>query len=86
MNAILPIASYTTGVGFPIQFAYWPKATPFAGEGCKTNLSFARMKSCWKKDVWNSSVASRKFQHGTYVLQSIAWESARAMALIGNAR
>ena len=32
MNAILPIASYTNGVGFPIQFVYRPKATPFAGE------------------------------------------------------
>ena len=32
MNAILPIALYTIGVGFPIQFVYQPKATPFAGE------------------------------------------------------
>ena len=32
MNVILPIASYTNGVDFPIQFAYRPKATPFAGE------------------------------------------------------
>ena len=30
MNAILPIASYTNGVGFPILFAYRPKATLFA--------------------------------------------------------
>jgi len=27
MNAILPIASYTNGVGFSIQFAYHLKAT-----------------------------------------------------------
>ena len=32
MNVILPIASYSTGCGFPIQFAYRPKATPFASE------------------------------------------------------
>ena len=32
MNAILPIVSYTDGVSFLIQFAYRPKATPFAGE------------------------------------------------------
>ena len=30
MNAILPIVSYTNGVGFPIQFAYQPKAILFA--------------------------------------------------------
>ena len=78
MNAILPIASYTTGVGFPIQFAYRLKATPYAGETCETNRSLVRMKSCWKEDLRNSSVAllSRKFQHGTYVLQGIAWASA----------
>lgn len=34
INAILSIASYTTGVSFPIQFAYRPKAAPFTGEAC----------------------------------------------------
>ena len=48
MNAILPIASYSAGVGFPIQFAYRPKATPFAGEVCKTNCSLVRTESSWK--------------------------------------
>ena len=48
MNAILPIVSYTNGVGFPIQFAYWPKATPFAGKVCETNRSLVRTESCWK--------------------------------------
>ena len=47
-NVILPIALYTNGVGFPIQFAYRPKATPFAGEACETNRSLVRMESCWK--------------------------------------
>ena len=51
MNAILPIASYTNGVGFPIQFAYRPKATSFTGEACKTNRSLVRMESCWKTRV-----------------------------------
>ena len=37
INAILPIASYSNGVCFPIRFAYQPKATPFAGEACETN-------------------------------------------------
>ena len=32
MNTILPIGSYTNGVGFLILFAYQPKATPFADE------------------------------------------------------
>ena len=49
MNAILPIALYTTGVGLPIQFAYRPKATPFAGEACETKCSVVRMESCWKE-------------------------------------
>ena len=34
MNVILTIASYSTGVGFSLQFAYRPKAAPFAGEAC----------------------------------------------------
>jgi len=42
MNTILPIASYTTGIGFPIQFAYRPKATPFAVEACEANRSLVR--------------------------------------------
>ena len=58
MNAILPIVSYTSGLGFPIQFAYCPKATPsFTGEACETNHSLVRMESCWKEDSRNSSVA-----------------------------
>ena len=41
MNTILPwamgpIASYTNSVGFPIQFAYQPKATP-SQEARETN-------------------------------------------------
>ena len=80
MNAILPIVSYTTGFGFPIQFAYWLKATSFIGEACETNCLLVRTESCWKEDLWNSSVslfaASCKFQHGTYVLRGVAWASA----------
>ena len=49
MNAILPIASYTIGVGFPIQFAYRPKATAFAGAACGTNRSLVITESCWKE-------------------------------------
>ena len=37
MNTILPIASYSNGVCFPIRFAYQPKATPFAGKACEHN-------------------------------------------------
>ena len=53
MNAILPIASYTNGVSFPIQFACRSKATPFAGEACETNRENGKLL----KDSWNSSVA-----------------------------
>ena len=56
INIILTIASYSTGVSFSIQFAYRPKATPFAGEACETNRSLVRMKSRWKEDSRNSSV------------------------------
>ena len=56
MNAILPIASYTNGVGFPILFAYRPKATLFAGEACETNRSLVRTESSLE-DSRNSSVA-----------------------------
>ena len=51
MNVILSIALYSTGVGLRIQFAYLPKATPFA---CETKRS---VESCWKEDSQNSSVA-----------------------------
>ena len=80
MNVILPIASYTNGVGIPIQFAYWPKATPFAGEASETNRSLVRMKSCWKNRgtvLLHCLQPSRKFQHGTYVLWGVAWVSAK---------
>ena len=46
MNVILPIASYTIGVGFLIQFAYRLKATHFAGEAYETNRSLVRTESC----------------------------------------
>ena len=49
MNAVLLIALHIIGVGFPIQFAYRPKATPFAGEACETNCSLVRTESCWKE-------------------------------------
>ena len=80
MNAILPNASYTNGVGFPIQFAYRPKATPFASEACETNRSLVRTESCWKTRgtvLLHCSQPSRKFQHGTYVLRGVAWGSAK---------
>ena len=80
MNAILPIVSYTIGVDFPIQFAYRPKATPFAGEACKTNHSLVRTESCWKTRgtvLLHCSQPFRKFQHGTYVLWGVAWASAK---------
>ena len=78
MNAILPIASYTTGVGFPIQFTYRPKATPFAGEACETNRSLIRMKSCRKEGSQNSSVTLfAAISQVSYVLQGIAWASAK---------
>ena len=79
MNAILPIASYTNGVGFLIQFAYWPKATPFAGETCEINRSLLRTESCWKTRVTvllHCLHPSRRFQHGAYVLRGVAWASA----------
>ena len=81
MNAILPIVSYTNGVGFLIQFAYRPKATPFAGEACETNRSLVlKNGKCWKTRVTvllHCSQPSRKFQHGTYVLWDVAWASAK---------
>ena len=86
INAILPIASYTNGVNFPIQFAYRPKATPFAGEACETIRSLARTESCWKTRrtvLLHCLPPSRKFQHGA----SGRYVGVRqAMALIGNAR
>ena len=47
-NTFLSIALYTsTGVSFPIWFAYQLKAMhTFAGEACETNCSRVRMKSC----------------------------------------
>ena len=68
MKAILPIASYTNGVSFPIQFAYRPKATPFAGEPCETNHYLVRMETCWKTRgtvLLHCLQPSCKFQHGT---------------------
>ena len=89
MNGILPIASYTTGVGFPIQLAYRPKPTPFAGEACETNRSLVRMKSCWKEDSRNGSVALFAAISQVsiwYLCASRRWVGIRrAMALIGNA-
>ena len=70
LNAILHIASYTNGVGFPIQFAYQPKATPIAGEACETNRKNGKLL----EDSRNSSV---EFQHGTYALRGVAWASAK---------
>ena len=75
MNAILLIASYTNGASFLIQFAYRPKATPFAGEACVTNHSLVRMESCWKTRgtvLLHCSQASCNFQHGTHVLRGVA--------------
>ena len=90
MNAILPIASYSTGVGLPIQFAYRPKATPFAGEACETKRLVARMESCWKEDSWNSSVtlfAAISQVSTWYLCGSGCCVGVRlAMALIDNAR
>ena len=64
----------------PIQFAYRPKATPFAGEACETSYrSLVRKESCWKEDSRNSSVAlfaAISHKHGTYVLRGVAWASA----------
>ena len=73
MNAILPIGSYTNGVGFPIQFAFRPKATPFAGKTCETNCLLVRTESCWKTRgtvLLYCLQPSRKFQHGTYECES----------------
>ena len=86
MNAILPIASYTNGVSFPIQFAYWLKATPFAGEACETIRSLARTESCWKTHgtvLLHCSQPSRKFQHGA---SGRCVGVRQAMVLIGNTR
>ena len=79
MNAILPIGLYTTGVGFPIQFAYRLKATPFTGKACETNRLLVRTKSCWKTRgtvLLHCSQPSHQFQHGTYVLRGVVWASA----------
>ena len=85
MNAILPIASYTNGVSFRIQFAYRPKATPFASEACEAIHSLARMESCWKTrgTVLLHCLPSRKFQHGA---SGRCVGVCQAMALIGKAR
>ena len=86
MNAILPIASYTNGVSFPIQFTYRPKATPFTGEACETIRSLARIESCWKTRgtvLLHCLPPSRKFQHGA---SGCCVGFCRAKALIGNAR
>ena len=86
MNAILPIASYTNGVSFPIQFAYRPKATPFAGEACETIRLLARTESCWKTRgtvLLYCSLPPCKFQHGA-LRRCVGVR--QAMALIGNAR
>ena len=73
----LPIASYTsTGVGFPIRFAYLSKATPFAVEACETNHLY-KWKVVGRKTLWTAlshcSWPSCKFQLGTCVLGGIAW-------------
>ena len=78
LNAILHIASYTNGVtvGFPIQFAYQPKATPIAGEACETNRSNGKLL----EDLRNSSVALFAFAAISQVstwLRGIAWASAK---------
>ena len=84
MNAI---ASYSNGVGFPIQFDYRPKATPFAGEACETNCSLV---SRWKEDSPNSSIAlfaAISQVSMWYLCASGRCVSVRrAITLIGNAR
>ena len=85
MNAILTIASYTNGASFPIQFAYRPKATPFASEACETNRSLVRTESWWMTSgtvLLHCSQPSCKFQHASRRCVGIR----QAMALIGNAR
>ena len=75
IDAILPITSYTNGEGFPIQFAYRPKATPFGGEACETNCLLVRTESNWKTCEtfsFHCSQPSCKFQHGTYMLRVAA--------------
>ena len=91
--AILPIICVIhSGVGFLLQFAYWPKATPFAGEACETNYhSLVRTESCWKEDSWNSSIAlfAAISQVSTWYLCALGRcvGSCRAMVLIiGNTR
>ena len=62
------VVLYTNVVGFPIQFACWPQATPFAGEACETNRLLAKTESCWKTHgtvLLHCLQPSRKFQHGT---------------------
>ena len=67
-----------------------PKATPFTGEGCGTNRSLVRTKSCWKEDLGNSSVAlfAAISQVSTWYLCALGrcMGICRAMALIGNTR
>jgi len=89
MNATLPIASYTNGVGFPIQFAYRPKATPFTGEACKTNHSLVKTESCWKTCgtvLLHCSQQSRKFQHGILCASERCVGVCKAMVLVGNVK
>ena len=90
MNAILSIGSYTNGVGFPIQFAYWPKAIPFAGEACETNRSLVRTESCWKTrgTVPLHCMLTAISQVSTWYLCASGHcvGVRQAMALIGNAR
>ena len=90
VNAILPIASYTNGVGFLIQFAYGPKATPFAGEACETNRSLVLKNGKLLEDSRNSFVAlfAAISQVSTWYLCALGrcMGVRQAMALIGNAR
>jgi len=70
MNSILPIALYTNGVGFPIQFAYRPKATPFAGEACETTCKHGKLLEDSRNTV-RSHLARFNIADGTYVLRGV---------------
>ena len=56
------------------------QATPFTDEACKTNCLLGGMESCWRERLGrvlsHCSRPSRKFQHVTCVLGSLAWASA----------
>ena len=75
---------------YPIQFAYRPKATPFAGEVCKTNCSLVRTGKVVGRHVeqFYCTVRVPSYQYSTWYLcaSGLCVGVRRTMVLISNAR